>query len=514
MLTGEPFEVVEYSTPALVDLLVDKSGATRDTVEAKAHLSYFDGYFSHLGARTIVAENAYVDRDFLEDYAAYYSRCFADYSRRCTRLHFFSDPISKRRLTGLLTKGASSATVAKLQKGYLGFVVVKPLPETIIGRTCLKTYADDVSRRFPVLRTYNVSLFGIDLTVETLAFQEQDTAAAACATSALWSAFHGTGLLFQHPIPSPVAITQAGTSGVPDRDRAFPSHGLNIEQMADAIRSVGLEPYAVDVGDEEILKTTVLAYLRAGIPSILAVLLFNGGQSVGGHAVTVGGYHLGPLAQRHYNPMSGMASLAGRVDKFYVNDDQVGPFARMLFDGRPVTDSITGKNYPFSVSTGWGPTVRAVPMAVLVPLYNKIRIPFSAIQDAMVGFNELLKAMQMAGVATIPSDLEWDIQLTTVSRLKREIIDDARIDHRMRAQLLLKSWPRFIWRATAASSGTPLLDLFFDATDLEQGEFLLHAAEYDPRLGLDLRSFHAGLTGAQQKYLACSPVGKIIAWYR
>ena len=30
-----------------------------------------------------------------------------------------------------------------LQKNYLGFIVVKPLPSTVVGRTCLKTYDDD-----------------------------------------------------------------------------------------------------------------------------------------------------------------------------------------------------------------------------------------------------------------------------------------------------------------------------------------------------------------------------------
>jgi hypothetical protein len=456
MKERDPFEVVPYSLPALIDLLHRKSRATLDVVESKGHLVYFDGYFGHLGARTILAEDSYVDRDFLEDFAGYYSRCFADYPRLCTRLHFFNSDISRRDLLALLRTSPSARARRKLQDSYLGFVVVKPLPVTIIGRTCLRTYADDAARHFPVLRTYAVSLFGLDLTVETLAFQEQDTAAAACATSALWSAFHGTGRLFQHPIPSPVAITQAGTSGVPDRDRAFPSHGLNIEQMADAIRSVGLEPYAVDVQHEEILKSTVIGYIRSGIPSILTLRLYDAGKLVGGHAVAVGGYHLGVAPPPHFVPMSGVPSLSGRVDKLYVNDDQVGPFARMVFDGAAVTDVDTGTTYPFSLSTGWGPTVRAVPLALIVPLYSKIRIPFSVIQDSVVGFDALLRAMGTAGVVTLPADLEWDIELTTVSQMKREILVNPVYGGDLRRALLLKSWPRFIWKTTA-SGPVPIL---------------------------------------------------------
>lgn len=46
-------------------------------------------YFDHIGAKTIIVENDYIDRDFLEDYSGYYARCFHDYQRSCTRLHFF-----------------------------------------------------------------------------------------------------------------------------------------------------------------------------------------------------------------------------------------------------------------------------------------------------------------------------------------------------------------------------------------------------------------------------------------
>jgi hypothetical protein len=53
-------------------------------VERKLHAEYFREYFAEIEARTIVVEQEYVDHDFLEDFAAYYARCFASYSRYCT----------------------------------------------------------------------------------------------------------------------------------------------------------------------------------------------------------------------------------------------------------------------------------------------------------------------------------------------------------------------------------------------------------------------------------------------
>jgi len=75
----------------------------------------------------------------------------------------------------------------QLDSNYLGFMVLKPLPQTIVGRTCFKTYPDDGNRRhFPTLHKYSSNLFGLPLTVNSLAYQEQDKVVAACATSALW----------------------------------------------------------------------------------------------------------------------------------------------------------------------------------------------------------------------------------------------------------------------------------------------------------------------------------------
>lgn len=130
-----------------------------------------------------------------------------------------------------------------LQQNYLGFIVVKPLPMTIIGRTCLVTYPKEggKDRYFPIIRKYNVNLFGINLSVKSLAFQEQDNVVAACAASALWSVLHGTGILFQHSILSPGEITKEATKQLPIETRTFPNKGLSVEQMAHAIQSVNLD---------------------------------------------------------------------------------------------------------------------------------------------------------------------------------------------------------------------------------------------------------------------------------
>jgi len=484
-----PFEVIPYSIGDLERLLVEKSRAGAHVITGKGHRAYFDEYFQHIGAVTIVVENEYTDRDFLEDFAAYYVRCFADYRRTCARLHFFSLPFTHEDFASFLDGSGTSLTEESLRSGYLGFIVVKPLPETVIGRTCLRTYPTAIdARHFPLIRRYEANLFGVQLSVETLAYQEQDRVAAACATSALWSAFQGTGRLFQHPIPSPVEITKAATAHSPIRTRTFPnSHGLTIEEMARAIQYVGLEPLFVNVTNNAfLLKSTVYAYLKGSIPLILGHRLMDPTppRDIGLHAVAVTGFNIGSSTPQPVG--AGFQLRAARIDKFYVHDDQVGPFARMSFAG-----AISGiPDAGISLMTSWGHSsgnhFRAVPLSLLVPLYHKIRIPFSPVALTVIAFDDFMEKARVA-TSALPERVEWEIYLTTVSDLKASIARDPNVGGSYRADILTTILPRYVWRATALCADIPVLDLLFDATDIEQGTFFLRAIEYDAGLASVLR---------------------------
>ncbi len=507
-----PYSLEPYSIDALRRLLSDEARAPLGVVARKLHLDYFEGYFKDLGAKTILVERNYIDRDYLEDFASYYVRCFKDYPHVCTRLHFFRDTITEKDFE-LALKGADAKT---LSASYLGFVVVKPLPQTIIGRTCLRTYEDDNGRRhYPSTREYEANIFGIRLKAEkTLAFQEQDRVAAACATSALWSVFQGTGKLFQHPIPSPVAITRAATIHWPRETRTLPNDGLNAIQMAHAIRDVGLEPLMVRADRSDILKSNLYAYLRAKIPLLLIVDLYDAPHHpvkfmgtpgydgehgyLGKHAVAVTGYSLGLQQPMPYG-RNGMLVRASRIDKLYAHDDQVGPFARMGFAVAPMLHSNGSQSDRDFLNTSWRSprsglaTVLAQPENLLVPLYHKIRIPFDAISNAVIDLDQLLEGMRIKGMAPFDARLEWDIYLTTVNEFKSEIRASTVLDERRRLDIQLQPLPKFLWCATAFCNNEPQVGLVFDATDIEQGSFFLRGIEYNTSLTLVIKALASGI---------------------
>lgn len=269
------FEVHSYDVVTLERVIADKSGSSPEVISKKLHRDYFEGYFDFISAKTIVVENDYFDRDYLDDFAGYYVRCFERYDRVCTRFHFFSTAFSSKDFSKFLCGDINGISSDSLSESYLGFIVLKPLPQTLIGRTCLKTYPPEGRRHFPITRPYHANLYGLDLTVDSLAFQEQDQVVAACATSALWSVFQGTGLLFQHQILSPFAITEAASERFPVEERTLPNRGLTTAMMVHAIRRLGLEPHLVNVSEEYVLKGTLYAYLRGHIPMILGIELID-----------------------------------------------------------------------------------------------------------------------------------------------------------------------------------------------------------------------------------------------
>jgi hypothetical protein len=491
--------VLPYSIDTLIQCLVQGSAqAPVDRISRKLHRVYFEEYFQSLSAKMIVVENDYIDRDYLEDYAAYYDRCFESYERKTLRLHFFNFEFDEDFFGAAVTRDRRCEEEAQLRAGYLGFVVVKPLPLAVIGRTCLRTYPDDNGRRhFPCLRTYAVNLFGMELSVESLAYQEQDTVVAACATSALWSCLQGTGKLFQHPIPPPVEITNWAGEHMPENfaaasSRAFPNDGLTAGQMAYAVRRVGLEPLVIGAGTRYELNGLAYAFLKCRIPSVLVYALHEVNAKgklveVGQHAVAITGFSLSEEAPALPRRGTGFQLRAARIDKLYGHDDQVGPFARMTWptpgEAATLFRLLGGGREPVYgpgkhpgdegfLKTSRAGEVYAQINFVLLPLYHKIRIPYSLIHDVALRLDSLVETVR-SRISTVCRG-EWDIYLITSNDFKVSIRSDYPRWGIDPADTLYTPLPRFLWRMLLRVDGQVELDFLFDATGIAQHDLVVH----------------------------------------
>lgn len=513
-----PFSVTKYSDAALLDALTEGSydgrrsadplslSEARKKIEKKQQYKFLVGYFNETKPLTILSEKNYVDHDFLEDYAAYYSRCFQYFERFCRRLHFFACDFDADALRTALKAGASAQLIADLRKHYQGFIVVRPLPSSIIGRTCLVTYPSkvDVAREFPALRPYDVNLFGIGLQVRSVAFQEQDREVAACATAALWSLFQTTGIRFHHAIPSPIEITRAATAREDEDNatRSLPNDGLSLRQQASAVRSVGLEPLLIGMPKTmrqkwDYLRTLIYAYGGIGLPAIisseLSLVAERGARTVRGstevlgfHAVTAVGYRVEGGQATSIKP-DGPLLKATRLKRIFVHDDQAGPFAKLSWERDEIRTS--------KPKDAAGRIVVADPRHILVPLYHKIRIPFQKVHDSIAEFDVIYRDIVgflknkegTEKTASLDKRLEWDIRLQDVRSVKELYLHELKnangsLENAL-SSMLTRNTPKYLWRCLAFVENKEMCEILYDATGLIQGKFFFDAFPRHDLLG-------------------------------
>ncbi|MBF0182646.1 MAG: hypothetical protein HQM03_21740 [Magnetococcales bacterium] len=489
---AQAYTVSDYSWETFVSIIAEFSSAPPQFLQSKRIIKYFHEYFSQSGVnvKTIICENHYIDRDYLEDYAGFYAKCYTNYKKHCRRLHFFSKTINDTELKKLLRGEIDEKiNLKQLKDAYCGFIVIKPLPRTMIGKTCLKTYdcdREDGSRRHYVkARSYDASLFGLPLTIkDTVAFQEQDSVAAACATSALWTVFQATGQFFQHHIPSPIQVTQAATV-IPELGRSIPQEGLSLKQMMLAVKSIGLDVYTTATPVEELTKAQIHAFIKCGIPLTLAVEIHTGSLETGAywtfqgyHAVVVTGFNIDTQSELpDFTTPQGSSILlrSSRIKKIYVHDDGVGPFARMEFDRNKIT--LQGPQEKWSLSTSWefpDTTTRMNVTHIIFAHHEKIRITYTVIYEIICLFNHIIVNENWF------SPIEWEIFLTTLNHYKQEVLADSDRNADSRETLLTTSMPKYIWRVVAWNrQGKRIFECLFDATDFALGHPFLHIFPFD-----------------------------------
>src|SRR6266850_7470955 len=110
--------------------------------ERFSQLNYIERYLRKADPRclSVVIERYYIDRDFIDDYSAFYSTSLYAYPNWCQRIHFFSIDKSqvRRQLRELARVGANDVEESDdsiyrracedfSRQAYMGFSIIKPL---------------------------------------------------------------------------------------------------------------------------------------------------------------------------------------------------------------------------------------------------------------------------------------------------------------------------------------------------------------------------------------------------
>lgn len=471
------FEIITHLRPGeeLKELLRALTFEPHNSLKknaTKPHTRYLYNYLFNdpdgLKARLILIENDYSSNAYLGDYLNYYATCYRNYSRQCRRVHFFSASFTKEQFVSMIL--SEDENNKEIWSGYLGYIVIKPLASGFIGTTLINTYSEKEKRFFTAIRNYNVNLFGKDFNVHTLPYQEQDGIVGSCASSALWFAFQKTSELFKSSIPNPSDITISAGYDSYHTGKSFPSTGLEIRQICDAILSVGLVSELrileeTDITDCKYLKSFTYAYLKMGIPILLGIKI----EEVGVHLVTLNGFRFSSDGQSGCETNKDeLIFRSDEIIKFYAHDDQTGPFARL--------DFLHDAQSPYQFLTTWWRSadtderLKAEAFCIIVPIKGSIKVTFDDIEEEIHSFEYALFTHLNPNF-----ELKWDIFLSDSRAYKKEMrtvlisSDETLFDEDSKG-ILFESLPQYIWVAKAfliTQDGDFLLfDLVYDAVDV------------------------------------------------
>lgn len=354
---------------------------------------YVHDYLLDLSASSVLEESSYFDRDYLSEFTAFYATSTRGYANVCRRLHYFSGPrLTREKLARAL--GGSKKTIASLQSSYLGFVVVRPLSASPLGRTVLRWYEDPqplTPRIVEPARNYEVHVAGLTLNVRGLAWQQQDSAVGACATVALWSMMHSSAFDDHHAIPTTAEITRMAHRTASLGDRVFPSRGLRTEQVLEVIKESRLAPATV-VGTlpttaggssatafvREHFSSSCASLIRSGYPVLLIGHLEHGARVEGWHAACAVGFREAPAQLAAAN---GIRFQDSEIKYIYLHDDNIGPNARFEVadgqGGQPTRLVRSPPSSPYASSSGPSSQLSYpdfIPHMLIVAVHESIQV--------------------------------------------------------------------------------------------------------------------------------------------
>lgn len=473
LIPGSYFDKTNHMPCGALEILEFSNSSLLQKLGESYTSKYLFDYLNTINTRSVICEEHYVDRHYLEDFAQYYSKSFNAPEPYCQRLHFFSIDIGQ--LENFLSQACEgeqkrALVEQEISPDYLGFVVVRPLTGAKVGRTVLKTYPRDGLRRYTVVRPYKVHLAGFRFTVNGLAYQEQDQGTAVCASIALWSALQRVAYMSGNRTPTPSAITEASKSPL------SASYGLTDSQMATALNSLGyIADLFIPAENRSLFRAKIVACLESQLP---VILLLSQRQNTGsgevtiGHAITVTGFRESvPIIDIPSSVpwIESVKMKSGSLKVIYVHDDNLGPHAHYeLYD----IDEIDAEGYKtLKLRRGrtdqeapkWWPIDDWVVYAAIVPKNLKMRLP---IEDL---FSNLLEIRRFIEQVFQGLELHYEVRFSSGIEYKQGLFALSFPPEKLRQFLSELTLPRYVGIVKINTTDRHLCDAILDISEVNRG---------------------------------------------
>jgi hypothetical protein len=447
-----PFSAVNLSQ-SLSNSFLDSS-----EIKNKSQFLFFLNYLEASNTRTILIENDYHSQIYINSFLPHYQQGFFQYPKVCKRVHFFGSFFTIEDFNEIIYSQEECSI--NLFDSYIGYVVVRPLPDSIFGESLLRPLNSEEGF-FNSLATYRINFYGLEFEINSLPFLEQDKYITTCANIGLWIALNKTSQLFHHRLPEISEINNLAGQSQSLPGRVYGS-GLEAIQICNVLKSIGLESEVrTNFTEVSHFKALIHAYNNLGIPILFGYR--SGNDSL--HLVTIIGFKIS--GQKSKVKQSQMPIYSDNISALYCFDDQSGPYSRITFE----------KNGKFKI---WNDSI-IEPHILIIPMIEEIRLQYESIVQVISPFNYLLTS-----ILQFKKPHDWKIELTSGTRLKSIIRHSADLSIGERKKILLSQMPNYIWSAKLQCDNALILELLFDATSFQANysaiDIIYHLADIKPIL--------------------------------
>jgi len=420
---------ITESEGILVDMLTNNFVIPREISERLVREEYNPYIKSLIDGVWVFIESPYVDKVYRDSYYNYFSSKLNHNIKDCIRISLFKSEIE-------FNDFRNNEGINDLKDKFLGFIVIRPTPPAIIGRSVI---SPDAFKHYPFQNcqiNVNISVNSVKMCVNGFPHSSQDTETITCAETVIWACLEYFGTKYSDYktiLPSQITNVLSKVAF----ERQLPSGGLNVLQISSALKEFGFGSKIYSAFEHKCDFPVILStYIESGIPLIVILHKSNGS----GHAVLwMGHENFKDLdfdqldTKKKYLNNITVYDLDCIEKKYVVIDDNYPPYQIATFD-EPCKYYSNTAFHAYKVEY------------IVVPLYSKIYLEAFEAKKFIYDLISLSPWKMPDGIS-----VALRFYLSSTRSFKDWVALKSEMQEDLREIILSIAMPKFIWVAELGS---------------------------------------------------------------
>ena len=328
----------------------------------------------------------------------------------------------------------SHETSEDVKEKYLGFFLLRPIPNHPIGRSVISPKALKNNDFLACLADYTINVQGLTLTCAGFPHASQTAETTSCAETTVWNVMEYFSLRYSEYSPTlPSRIHNLLTPITCSRQ--VPSQGLTMSEISYSLKGMGFSTLLYSKKVYENFDKLLYCYIESGIPVVLGL----SSEGNVGHAVTC-------IGHRKYNYEEKMDIS----DSEFIDGVTIYDTANLNTDFVVIDDNLPPYQFsPFHSPCTYYTKPDSKSMQIesfVVPLHKNIYLEASKakrllkgiLNDSEIGFKANTKEV---------ASREYVLRFFLMSSksLMRCVNHNRSMGIEMKEYLLRLKWPQFVW---------------------------------------------------------------------